>query len=102
MAIIITDTANNYLNIKDMFKMYNRDYYPDGVYEYIYNTLSDSEQEYIELDVIEWCGNIDSVSIDVWNMAYRTTLTIDELVEELEKDTQVIYLDNEQVYFLAY
>lgn len=38
------------------FQNYDRDYYPQEVYDYIYDCLDDqSTDDVVELDVIAWC-----------------------------------------------
>ena len=95
MATIITKTANNLHCIKEMFAKYNRDYYPDDVYQFILDTLESSEDEYVKLDVIAWACCITQT--DLIDTDFDD---IDELVYNLDNDYTVICDDGETVWHL--
>lgn len=48
------------------FQNYDRDYYPQEVYDYIYDCLNDAygDDDVVELDVIAWCCNISQETFD--------------------------------------
>ena len=101
MATIITQTASNAHHIQAAFREMNRDRYPLGVYEAIFDLINDThgDDEYYQLDVIAWCCDISN-----------TTLTdsdfdeLDELADYKNNYTTVLYVDedNETVYYLDY
>ena len=101
MAIIVTQTADNAHHIQDAFRDADRDHYPMGVYEAIFDYINEThgDDEAYELDVIAWCCELS-----------ETTLTdsdfeeLEELVDRLHDKTTVLYVDehNETVYYLDY
>ena len=95
MATIITQTANNLHDIKEAFAQYNRDYYPNGVYQFILDTLESSEAEYVKLDVIAWACDIAQTDLEDTEFD-----DIDELVYDLENDYNVICDNGETVWYL--
>ena len=95
MATIITKTATNVNDIKEAFAKYNRDYYPDDVYQFILGTLESSEEEYVKLDVIAW--SCDIAQTDLEDTEFDD---IDELVYDLDNDYTVICDNGETVWYL--
>ena len=95
MATIITKTANNVHDIKEMFAKYNRANYPDEVYKFILDTLESSDEDFIQLDVIAWACDISQTDLE--GSGYDD---IDELVYNLENNTTVICDDGETVWYL--
>ena len=102
MAVIITQTADNALHIKDAFRAVNRDYFPYGVYDAIFDLINDvyPENQYYNIDAIAWACDIS-----------ETTLTeesefdnLDELVKYLNGRTTVLYVDKDgsTVYHLVF
>ena len=107
MATIYTtlDSANE---IKDLFKRFDRDVYPFGVYEAIERYIQEAhgEEDKVELDVIAWCCDISETDINEWNRyhADEAVETVEELSEKLGNLTTVLYVDEDKnvVYHLAY
>ena len=97
MAIIVTQTqtADNAYHIQDAFRRLDRDCYPLGVYEAIYDYINDThgEDEAYHLDVIGWCSCIN-----------KTTLADLADLDMLADLATVLYVDydTKTVYYLAY
>lgn len=85
MATIITKTANNLHCIKEMFAKYNRDNYPNEVYQFILDTLESSDSDFVKLDVIAWACCISQT--DLIDTDFDD---IDELVYNLENNSTMI------------
>ena len=85
MATIITKIATNLHDIKQAFAKYNRDYYPDDVYQFILDTLESSEDKYVKLDVIYWACCISQTDLE--DSGYED---MDELLYNLENNSTVI------------
>lgn len=100
MAIIVTQTADNAYHIKDAFRRLDRDTYPIGVYEAIYDFIQETygEEETYELDVIAWCCDLSESEL-CNNPEFEDT---EALAEHLQDYTTVLYYDDETVYHLAY
>ena len=100
MAIIVTQTADNAYHIRDAFRRLDRDDYPHGVYEAIYNFIQEThgEDELCELDVIAWCCDISES--ELCNNPDFTDM--EALVEHLQECTTVLYYDDETVWHFAY
>ena len=99
MAIIVTQTADNAYHIQDAFRRLDRDCYPLGVYQAIYDLIQDTHgaDEPYELDVIAWCCDLSETTLgDVSDL--------DDLADRLHSETTVLYVDYdaETVYHLAY
>lgn len=105
MATIYT-TLDSATEIQQLFKKYDRDHYPFGVYEAIESMINDThdDDEKVKLDVIAWCCDISETSIEEWNRFNDPVETLDELTEQLTDKTSVLYVDEEKqkVYHLAY
>ena len=99
MAVIITQTAENPLHIKDAFSKMNRDYFPYGVYEAIYSLINEActEGEYYNIDVIAWACDLASTTLDESGFD-----DITELEEYLNDHTTVLYADKGTVWHLVY
>lgn len=95
MATIITKTANNLHDIKEMFAKYNRDNYPNEVYQFILDTLESSDEDFIQLDVIAWACDISFSDLE--GSGYDD---MDELVRSLESNSTIICDDGETVWYL--
>lgn len=56
------------------FQNYDRDYYPQEVYDYIYDCLNDAygDDDVVELDVIAWCCNISQETFDADKVLQET------------------------------
>jgi hypothetical protein len=55
------------------FRNYDRDYYPQEVYDYIYDCLNDqSTDDVVELDVIAWCCDIEQETFDADKVLQET------------------------------
>lgn len=55
------------------FQNYDRDYYPQEVYDYIYDCLDDqSTDDVVELDVIAWCCDISQETFDADKVLQET------------------------------
>lgn len=56
------------------FQDYDRDYYPQEVYDYIYDVLatSASDDDVVELDVIAWCCDISQETFDADKVLQET------------------------------
>ena len=113
MAIIVTQTADNAYHIQDAFRAANRDYYPMGVYEAIFDFINDihGDNEAYELDVIAWCCDISETTLESENrpllereVGEDDLYTLDALVDRLRDETTVLYVDedSEVIYHLAY
>ena len=99
MAIIVTQTADNAYHIQDAFRRLDRDCYPLGVYQAIYDLIQDTHgaDEPYELDVIAWCCDVSETTLD-------DVSDLDDLADRLHSETTVLYVDydTETVYHLAY
>ena len=93
MATIITKTANNLHEIKEMFAKYNRDNYPNAVYQFILDTLESGDGDFIRLDVVGWACEISQTSLS--DTGY------DDMYELLYNLENVIYDDGETVWHLC-
>ena len=105
MAIIVTQTADNASHIQDAFRRLDRDGYPLGVYEAIFDYINDThgEDEVYELDVIAWCCDLSETTLD--DLDDRDALNdLDDLADYLGSATTVLYVDYdaEVIYHLAY
>ena len=105
MAIIVTQTADNASHIQDAFRRLDRDGYPLGVYQAIYDYINDThgEDEVYELDVIAWCCDLSETTLD--DLDDRDALNdLDDLADYLGSATTVLYVDYdaEVIYHLAY
>ena len=105
MAIIVTKTADNAYHIRDAFRSYNRDYYPMGVYEAIYDYIQETYggDDVYDLDVIAWCCDISETSLSE-SADGDELYTLDDLVSTIADETSILYVDedNEIVYHFAY
>ena len=105
MAIIVTQTADNAYHIQDAFRQMNRDYYPMGVYEAIFDFINDthSDNEAHELDVIAWCCDLAETTLER-EVDEDDLYTLDALADRLRDETTVLYVDedSEVIYHLAY
>ena len=56
------------------FRNYDRDYYSQEVYDYIYDCLNDAygDDDVVELDVIAWCCNISQETFDANKVLQET------------------------------
>ena len=108
MAIIVTQTADNAYHIQDAFRRLDRDCYPLGVYQAIYDYINDTyaEDEVYELDVIAWCCELSETTLDdpELNADEFGLYTLDDLADYLRSATPVLYVDedDEVIYYLAY
>ena len=108
MAIIVTQTADNAYHIQDAFRRLDRDGYPLGVYEAIFDYINDThgEDEVYELDVIAWCCDLSETTLDdpELNADEFDLYALDDLAEYLRSTTPVLYVDYdaEVIYHLAY
>ena len=111
MAIIVTQTADNAYHIQDAFRRLDRDCYPLGVYEAIYDYINDTyaEDEVYELDVIAWCCELSETTLDALSAPEQNAdefdlYTLDDLADYLHDVTTVLYVDYdaEVIYHLAY
>ena len=117
MPIIVTQTADNASHIQDAFRRLDRDGYPLGVYEAIFDYINDThgEDEPYHLDVIAWCSDLSETTIDrsaneddlytFDDLDDRDSLSnLDDLAEYLRSATPVLYVDREAetIYHLAY
>lgn len=102
MIIYNNIVLNNARGIKKAFADMGRDYFPIEVYEWIY----DYHQDYNDndkLDVIAWCCDITSTTLDEWNdYNDKKVFSIRGLVKKLEYETTVIHYDNNEVWHIAY
>ena len=96
MATIITKTANNLHCIKEMFAKYNRDNYPNEVYQFILDSLESSDADFVKLDVIAWACDISQTELE-----YSGYEDMDELLYNLENNSTVICDDGETVWYLC-
>lgn len=113
MATIVTQTADNAYHIQDAFRQMNRDDYPLGVYEAIFDFINETttESEYYHLDVIAWCCDLSETTLESENRPLLERKvdeddlhTLDDLADRLRDETTVLYVDEdtETVYHLAY
>lgn len=104
MAQIIIQLAHSAQDIKREFEKHDRDDFPIGVYHAIYEFIEEQEEDYAELDVIDWCCSINSVSFDddaiLW--CDETFDNFDDLVAFVEDDEYVLFIDdaNGTIYYL--
>ena len=101
MAVIITQTADNAYHIKDAFRQMNRDYFPYGVYEAIFDLVNDvyPEGEYYNIDVIAWACDISETTLEGSQFD-----ELAELADHLRDETTVLYVDEykETIWHLVY
>ena len=99
MAVIVTQTAESALHIKDAFSKMNRDYYPYGVYVAIFDLINDvyPEGEYYNIDVIAWSCDISETTLEGSEFD-----NIDDLADRLRDETTVLYADGSTVWHLVY
>ena len=100
MAVIITQTAENALHIKDAFRKMNRDYFPYGVYEAIFDLINETtESKYYNIDVIAWACDISETTLEGSQFA-----ELAELADHLRDETTVLYVDEdkETIWHLVY
>ena len=108
MATIVTQTADNAYHIQDAFRRLDRDCYPLGVYQAIYDYINDThgDDEVYELDVIAWCCDLREATLDdpELNADEFDLYTLDDLADYLRSATPVLYVDEdaEVIYYLAY
>ena len=111
MATIVTQTADNAYHIQDAFRRLDRDCYPLGVYEAIYDYINDThgEDEAYELDVIAWCCDLSETTLgDLSDLDGFDDLddydALADLADRLHSETTVLYVDADAktVYHLAY
>ncbi|MRN38585.1 hypothetical protein CRG49_002135 [Neisseria sp. N95_16] len=102
MAQIIFETLNDAYAVKDKFRVMGRDCYPMGVYEYIYDYLSESEEDYVNLDVIAWCCDLSWVTLDVDSESYDEDFQTK--LHELGRETSIIHANEEtgEIWFFSY
>lgn len=96
MATIITKTANNLHDVKEMFAKYNRDNYPNAVYQFILDALESGDGDFVKVDVVGWACDISQT-----DLADTEFEDIEELYTSLGKSTTVIYEDGETVWHLC-
>ena len=110
MAIIVTQTADNAYHIQDAFRRLDRDCYPLGVYQAIYDYINDIHgDEPYHLDVIAWCCDLSETTLgDLSDLDGFDDLddhdALDDLADRLQDETTVLYVDADAktVYHLAY
>ena len=123
MATIVTKTAENACHIQDAFRAADRDDYPLGVYEAIFDFINYTRggDEVYHLDVVAWCCNISETTItdnyfdsdfysdadsdadsDFYSDSDNHYDDIADLVDRLRRETTVLYVDAGTVYHLAY
>ena len=124
MATIVTQTADNADHIQYAFRRLDRDDFPLGVYQAIYDYINDIRGEYdlYHLDVIAWCCDLREATLD--DPDYRDIVDairddhddrddrddlsdlsdLDVLTDYLRSATTVLYVDEdaEVIYYLAY
>ena len=110
MATIVTQTADNAYHIQDAFRRLDRDCYPLGVYQAIYDYINDTHgDEPYHLDVIAWCCDLRETTLDdLDDLDDRDDRddrdNLDDLADYLRSATTVLYVDEDTktVYYLAY
>ena len=106
MAAIVTQTADNAYRIRDVFRAANRDNYPLGVYQALYDHITVGEDEAYGEGEAYHLSDLDSLDIIAWCCDPReTTLdTLDTLAARSCVDYPVLYVDEDAktVYHLAY
>ena len=105
MATIVTQTADGERRIQDAFRVANRDNYPLGVYQAIYDYINETHggDEPYHLDVNAWCRDLSETTLD--DLDDRDALSdLDDLADYLRSATPVLYVDHdaEVIYHLAY
>ena len=114
MATIVTQTADNAHHIQDAFRRLDRDCYPLGVYQAIYDYINDThgEDEAYHLDVIAWCCDLSETTMDdidgfddlddLDDLDDHDALS--DLADRLQYYTTVLYVDYdaEVIYHLAH
>ena len=111
MAAIVTQTADNAYHIQDAFRRLDRDCYPLGVYQGIYDYLDDRDDrdalsDLDGFDVNAWCRDLSETTLDdpELNAEEFDLYTLDDLADYLRSATPVLYVDYdaEVIYHLAY
>lgn len=96
MTTIITKTANNLHDVKEMFAKYNRDSYPNAVYQFILDALESGDGDFVKVDVVGWACEITETSL-----AGSEFEDIEELAYNIGKHGTVICDDGETVWHLC-
>ena len=101
MAVIITQTAQTALHIKDAFRNVNRDYYPYWVYEAIFDLINEvyPEDQYYNIDAVAWSCDISETTLEGSEFD-----ELAELADHLRDETTVLYVDEdkETIWHLVY
>ena len=98
----LSASIDNAQDVKEQFIRFNRDYYPNEVYQFIFDELitqADCTGGHVELDVISWACDLASTALT------ETTFDdLDELVNYLNGSTTVLYVDEDDnnVWYIAY
>ena len=104
MAIIVTQPTRNAYHIRDEFRSFDRDYYPMGVYQAIYDLIQETygEDEPYELDVIAWCCDLSETTMQDCDILEHGDIA--GLAYHLSKYTTILYVDydNDTIYHLSY
>ena len=105
MATIVTQTADNAYHIQDAFRRLDRDDYPLGVYEAIYDYLDDRDalSDLDGFDVNAWCRDLRETTLDDIDDIDAFS-DLDGFADYLRSATTVLYVDEdaEVIYHLAY
>ena len=99
MAIIVTQIADNAYRIQDVFRTANRDDYPLGVYQAIYDLIQATHgaDEAYHLDVTTWCCDLSETTL-------ADLYALDDLADCLQYFATILYVDvdTKTVYHLAH
>ena len=96
----LSASIDNAKDVKEQFIRFNRDYYPNAVYEFIFDSLIEQAENtgaHVQLDVISWACDLASTTL--------TETTFDDLAElanYLQGHTTVICEDKGTVWYIAY
>ena len=102
MTQIVFEILNDAYAIRDKFRAMGLDDYPIEVYQYIYDYLSELEEEYVDLDVIAWSCDLSWTKLDVSSETYDEDFQ--DKLDELEFETLVVHSDEEtgEIWFFNY
>ena len=106
----INSSIDTMQDVKDQFIRFDRNYYPDEVYQFILDTLNEQAEctsEPVELDVIAWACDLTKSTITDPEFCDRDGTLMYETADELADDfisyhTTVICTDGDSVWHLTY
>lgn len=89
--------------LKQEFIKYNRDYFSDKEYQAIFEYEDNDEEPYI-LDVIALCCSLTSSTWEELHsdLFLNEIIPKEELIQQLENRTDILYYDDNRVLYFNY